>query len=277
MSNNKFNALLALGALILVSLACSGLKSSNRTLTNGIVKTTNTSSANTKTTANSSSEGETSSTEEKTKPAAGKGNVQGKVFYNDKPVEGIEVRICEEFSTIMGISCKGKTLTTKTDADGTFVLANLDPKEYKGLTAKVFKSDYYIYPQEGIMTPQKFTVVADKTIFARDINLFKDDLKVLNPKAGSKVAANGLEFKWEPYPDASYYRLSVYSDDGKTASPYVNERVDDASFSADKSFTNGRYRIKVEAVNANNHKLAESDSDIKFTVTGGEEPQPKTP
>src|SRR5436309_7289215 len=35
---------------------------------------------------------------EKEKPAPGKGNVQGKVFYNGKPVEGIEVKLCETYS-----------------------------------------------------------------------------------------------------------------------------------------------------------------------------------
>src|SRR5947209_14214348 len=35
---------------------------------------------------------------EREKPEAGKGNVQGKVFYNSKPVAGIEVKLCQTFS-----------------------------------------------------------------------------------------------------------------------------------------------------------------------------------
>src|SRR6185295_15425886 len=44
--------------------------------------------------------------EEKEKPEAGKGNVQGKVFYNEQPVEGTEVKLCEEFNQYFG-GCKG--------------------------------------------------------------------------------------------------------------------------------------------------------------------------
>src|SRR6476619_4707438 len=31
---------------------------------------------------------------EKEKPAAGKGNVQGKAFYNEKPAAGVDVKLC---------------------------------------------------------------------------------------------------------------------------------------------------------------------------------------
>ena len=35
---------------------------------------------------------------EKVKPASGTGNVQGKVLFNGKPVENIEVKLCETFN-----------------------------------------------------------------------------------------------------------------------------------------------------------------------------------
>lgn len=35
---------------------------------------------------------------EKEKPAAGKGNVQGKAFFNEKPAAGVEVKLCKTFS-----------------------------------------------------------------------------------------------------------------------------------------------------------------------------------
>jgi hypothetical protein len=275
----KINFLLAVCALVFVSLACGNL--SKFTQQNGSNSNTTIAVSNTKTkpTPNTDTDdGDDSSTSgtEKQKPAAGKGNVQGKVVFNDQPVEGIEVRICENFSTIMGIKCDGKTKTTKTDADGIYVLADLDPNVYGGLTAKVFKSNYYVYPREGIMSPQKFTVEADKTVFARDINLFKDDLKIINPKAGSKVEAQGLEIKWEPYPDAAYYKISISPDAGGFAPPVNAERVDDPVYSVTEPLTNGKYRLRVESYNSNNRKLAETTGDIKFTVTGGAEPTPNS-
>ncbi len=53
--------------------------------------------------------------EEKEKPAADKANVQGKVFYNEKPVANIEVKLCEKFSQYVG-GCSGQTFTVKTDS-----------------------------------------------------------------------------------------------------------------------------------------------------------------
>src|SRR4051812_6578360 len=44
---------------------------------------------------------------EKVKPAPGTGNVQGKVLFNGKPVENIEVKLCEKFNQFFG-GCEGK-------------------------------------------------------------------------------------------------------------------------------------------------------------------------
>lgn len=269
MSKAKINFLTAFALLIFVSLACNLGKKGDSNV--AVTNTSNTA----KTPANKkSTDAESTSGEEKTKPAAGKGNVQGKVLFNEQPVEGIEVKICETFSAIIGIRCTGKTLTTKTGSDGVFVLANLEPMTYGGLTAKVFKSNYYIYPQEGIMSPQKFTVEADKTTFTPDINLFKDDVKITNPKSGAKADAKSLELKWDTYPDAAYYKVSLFPDAGGTP-PVSGERVEDPTYAVTEELINGKYRMKVEAFNSNDRKLAESSADIKFTVTGGTEPTPK--
>jgi hypothetical protein len=44
--------------------------------------------------------------------------------------------------------------------------------------------------------------------------------------------------------------------------------VDGVSFVLDKPLSPGSYTCKVQAFNANDIKLAESSSDIKFTVKG---------
>jgi hypothetical protein len=58
---------------------------------------------------------------EKVKPAPGTGNVQGKVLYNNAPVENIDVKLCETFSRFLS-GCGGQTYTAKTDKDGDFVI-----------------------------------------------------------------------------------------------------------------------------------------------------------
>src|SRR5918999_5233830 len=122
----------------------------------------------------------------KAKPAPGTGNVQGKVLYNNAPVENIEVKLCETFSRFLS-GCGGKTYTAKTDKDGDFVITNVPPKEYQALTVRVFDTDSYVFATTGVagIAATKYDVVADKTLFVTPTHLFKGDLKVANPKAGS--------------------------------------------------------------------------------------------
>ena len=204
---------------------------------------------------------------EKVKPASGTGNVQGKVFYNSKPVANIEVKLCETFGRYFG-GCGGKTYTARTDQDGEYVIANVPPKVYEGLLARVFDTDMYIFASSGIggLSATKYEVAPDKTLFISPTNLFKSDLKLLNPKAGAKVSPEGLELRWEAYPDAAYYKFSIFAEDSSVTSHYVNERVEATSFGIDKPLEKGTYRWQVEAYNGADKKLAESGDDIKFTI-----------
>lgn len=207
---------------------------------------------------------------EKVKPAPGTGNVQGKVLYNGKPAENIEVKLCETFNSFFG-GCAGKTYTARTDKDGEYVIANVEPKVYEGLLAKVFDTDSYIFATSGIagLSATKYDVPADKTLFIAPTNLFKSDLKTANPKAGARVSSQNLELKWESYPDAAYYKFSIHPEEAGTTSPYSNERIEGTSFPVDKPLAKGTYRWQVEAFNSANQKLSESDDDIKFTITDG--------
>jgi len=204
---------------------------------------------------------------EKVKPAAGTGNVQGKVLYNGAPVENIEVKLCEKFSRFLS-GCGGKIFTAKTDKDGDFVIANVEPKEYEGLTVRVFDTDSYVFATTGIagISASKYNVVADKTLFVTPTHLFKGDLKVVNPKAGSTVSAQDLELKWDAYPDAAYYKFSLSPNDHLVAAPYTNERVEAAAFKIHKPLEKGTYRFKVEAFNGSDRKLSETADDINFTI-----------
>src|SRR5215217_1531128 len=204
---------------------------------------------------------------EKVKPAPGTGNVQGKVLYNNAPVANIDVRLCETFSRFLS-GCGGKIYTAKTDNEGDFVITNVPPKEYEGLTVRVFDTDSYVFATTGIagISQAKYNVVADKTLFVSPTHLFKGDLQVLNPKAGSTVSGENLELKWQPYPDAAYYKFSLSPDAHLVTPPYTNQRVDDASFKVNKPLEKGSYRFKVEAFNKSDKKLSETPDDIKFTI-----------
>jgi hypothetical protein len=207
---------------------------------------------------------------EKVKPAPGTGNVQGKVLFNGKPAAGIEVKLCEKFNQYFG-GCSGQTFTAKSDEGGEYVITNVEPKTYESLMARVFDTESYIFATTGIagLSSAKYEVAADKTLFVRPTHLFKSDLKLTSPKAGSKVSAQGLELKWQEYADAAYYKFSLFPTDSSVTSPYINQRVEGTSFAADKPLPKGEYRWQMEAYNGDDQKLAESGRDFKFTVTDG--------
>jgi hypothetical protein len=207
---------------------------------------------------------------EKETPAAGKGNVQGKVFYNERPAVGVEVKLCETFSQYIG-GCGGETFTTKTDGGGEYLIKDVPPRVYEGLVVKVFDTPYLIFATSGIVQTAKYRIEEGRTFFAPDTNLFKNDLKLLSPKAGAKIGASNIEVKWDTYPDAAYYKFSIYADSSSTAKTeydYINKRVDGLSYVLDKPLSPGSYTCRVEAYNGNDIKLSQSADDIKFTVTG---------
>jgi hypothetical protein len=254
-------------ALVLLATGCKLGDSISRSVNNNSNTANNSSTSPSPAPTNASS---VATGVEKQKPAPGTGNVQGKVLFNGKPVPNNEVKLCEKFNRFLN-NCDGKTYSARTDNDGDYVLANVPPMTYEGLKVRVFDTDYWVFATTGIggLSAANYDVSADKTLFVTTTNLFKSDLKTLNPKAGSKVSGQGLELKWQAYPDAAYYKFSLSPEEIGTTSPYVNERVEGTSFAVDKSIPKGTYRWKVEAYNDDGQKLSENDDDIKFTITDG--------
>lgn len=167
--------------------------------------------------------------------------------------------------------CGGDTFTTKTDDAGEYLIKDVPPGMYEGLTVQVFETPYYVFATSGFIAAAKYDIQDGKTYFAPDTHLFKNDVKLVNPKAGSKVAAVGIEVKWDAYPDAAYYKYSVHADTASgavTEYDHINKRVDGMSASLDKPLAPGIYTVKVEAFNANERKLSQTSEDMKFTVTG---------
>ena len=96
-------------------------------------------------------------------------------------------------------------------------------------------------------------------------------MKLVSPKAGAKTDGSNIEVKWDSYPDAAYYKFSIYADTDTGAKPeydFIKRRVDGLSFVLDKPLTPGTYTCAAEAYNGNDIKLAQNSGDIKFTVKG---------
>lgn len=205
---------------------------------------------------------------EKAKPEAGKANVQGKVLYNEKPVAGVEVKLCETFSRFIG-GCDGETFKTKTDANGEYLIANVAPRIYEGLLVQVFDTKDYIFATQRLgISAAKYKLDADQTFFAPETNLFKDDLKLQNPKNNGKVAAQNLDIKWDAYADAAYYKLSFSPAEYDVDSSLTEEKIEGTNYKVEKTLKSGAYSLRLSAYNANDVKLADAGDGVKFTVTG---------
>lgn len=264
--------LVLLIAIASFALACGSSTTTTTTTSNGTNTTADKKEANKQPGTQLSKDGyvvsETGT--EKEKPESGKANVQGKALFNEKPAAGVEAKLCEKFNTITG--CSGQQYTTKTDENGEYLFKGVEPKDYEGLLVKVFNTPGYVFAAQSLgISAAKYKIEADKTFFAPPTNLFKSDLKVQNPKSNAKVDAKNFELKWDAYPDAAYYKISMFPKEIKVTSPYINEKVEGTTFKAEKPLTNGEYRLKVDAYNANDIRLSGLNEDIKFNVTGGEE------
>lgn len=203
----------------------------------------------------------------KAQPTTGKSNVQGKVLYNGKPVEGIEVQLCEDFNRFMG-GCGGEKYRTKTDANGEYLLANVTPKTYNGLLVRVFNTDSFVFATQGFagLSAAKYEIAADKNYFAKATNLFKSDMKIAEPKGNASVDGSNIVVKWEAYPDASFYRLNVQPEDYDADSTVSNVEVGTNEYSVPKILKPGKYTITLTAFNEDRIKLSELKDPVKFTV-----------
>lgn len=196
-------------------------------------------------------------------PPSGTGAVQGIVLHDDRPAVGIEVKLCETFDPwIRG--CGGKTFTTKTNAEGVYVFNELAPKEYRGLTARIFKTGDIIYVTAGIAGSKTYLVEADRTLTPLPTNLFKNDLRVLAPSGKAKSATP--EVKWAAYPNAAFYKFSIHGRGATRSPPYSTIRVDETRFVLDKPLPAGTYALSVQAFNAAGTKIAENAKGGEFSV-----------
>jgi hypothetical protein len=202
---------------------------------------------------------------EKAKPAPGTANVQGKVLYDDQPVPGIEVKLCETFSRF-GSGCSGAELKATTGADGEYVITNVPPKEYQALLVRVFDTDSYQFAQSGVVSAKAYVAEADRTLFVDTSHLYKSDLALREPASGSTVAATGVKVSWDAYPSAAHYELTLQPETDTT--PVNNQRVDGTSYVVPAPLRAGTYRVTIEAFNAKGRKLAEGPKGYSFTVSG---------
>ncbi len=194
-------------------------------------------------------------------PASGKGNVFGEIRWNGEGAAGLEVTLCADFSSFSG--CGSEPVTAETDGDGRYLFKDVDPGIY-ALSVRVFDTDDWLYISSGILSSAEFEVEADETLIIEIQNIFKLDIKLLEPTNGSKIMGEEILLDWQDYPDADYYKVSMYPDEGDAL--LIDKRVNESSLRVDLLPVNCGYRWSVEAFNSDRIKIAETAEQFDFSV-----------
>jgi|GEM_PF-2305054 len=198
-----------------------------------------------------------------TAPAAGSGGVFGRLLWNGKPVEGVEIKLCDKIEFLKG--CVGTEYPAVTDADGMYAILDVPPGKY-GLTFRAINSDNWYYITSSILNAKDFEIVADKMIYIGDHHTVKTDLVILSPKEDERITVARPPLTWEPYADADYYKLTFHASRGSTLVSGLKTK--ETSFTLDRDLQTCTYSFKVEAFNAQEVKIAEFDGWRNFAVGG---------
>ena len=196
-------------------------------------------------------------------PEPGTSNVYGEILWNGEGAAGLDLVLCQDFSSFSG--CGGAEYDAQTETNGTYLFANVDPGTY-ALSVRVFDTDNWLYISGGILSSYDFVAEADETLIIDTQNIFKLDLQIASPKNLAKVEAGDLTLSWETYEGADYYQIYFTPDEGEAI--LVNERVDGTDIAVDLLPVDCEYRWQVEAFNADGVKIAETEDSYDFEVTG---------
>lgn len=197
------------------------------------------------------------------RPEPGTGNVYGQIMWNSAAATGLDLLLCQDFSWFSG--CDGEGVTAVTDETGYYLFQNVAPGTY-ALSIRIFDSDDWTYIDDGFLSAADFVVEADETLVIETHNIYKMDLRPLEPGPHAKLKSGRRPFNWEAYPDAAYYEIYLTPDKGESI--FVIERVDANQIVADLPPINCDYRWSLEAFNRDGVKIAETRDYVEFQVAG---------
>lgn len=196
-------------------------------------------------------------------PAAGKGGVYGRLLWNGKPVEGIQVKLCDEIKLLGG--CKGTEYPTTTDANGVYAILNVPPGTY-GLTYRALDADTWYFVTSGFLNAKDFEVPAGEMMNVGDHHTIRLDLVILTPTENQRMTIARPTLTWKPYPEAAYYELTFHS--GRGGSLVHRKKLTDTSFTLDRDLQSCDYSFNIEAFNAQGVMIAENDGWQSFVIGG---------
>jgi hypothetical protein len=91
------------------------------------------------------------------------------------------------------------------------------------------------------------TVSADEDLILGPWSIYRLDLRVIYPENGKAISEAYPTFRWDAYPDAAYYRISIFDEKNKVV---ADERVNGIEFTPVQPLVVCRYTWYVEAYNS---------------------------
>lgn len=210
-------------------------------------------------------------------PAVGRGTIYGQILHNDRsPAARITVLFCQNFSLSGGCPNDGYSVTT--NADGTYIVTEVMPGFYSLAIYPQGTGNMPVqYASEMALRAQQFEVERNERLTIEPIVLFANDLQVLVPgetvflpkNVNASDIARPVEFRWQPYPGAVRYEISLAPERGGAI--WVNEAVKADRITAVLPRLYCHYYWQVSAYDSVDVKIA-SSPNMTFTLQTAEEP-----
>lgn len=191
------------------------------------------------------------------------GSVKGRLLWNELPVVGVQVRLCEDIEFLGG--CVGQQYDTVTDENGIYVISGVMPMTY-ALVYHALDTNDWVYVSSGFFNAQDFEVVADQEVDFGDLNIVKYDVNLVGPEEEAVLSEARPALEWEPYEGAAWYEIYLTQSPGKAI--FVSEQLSETSITPPNDLLTCEYTWNIEAYNANGTQIAETDGYWHFEMTG---------
>jgi hypothetical protein len=196
-------------------------------------------------------------------PAAGTGGVYGRLLWNGAPVQGVEIKLCDEIKFFGG--CEGAEFPTTTDANGVYAILDVPPGTY-GLTFKALDADTWYFVTSGILNAKDFQINAGDMVNMGDHLTVRVDVVILSPQEDERLEIARPTLSWQPYPEAAYYELTFHSD--RAGSMIHRKQMTETTFVMDRDLQSCDYSFSIEVYNVSEEIIAEYDGWRRFSVRG---------
>jgi len=194
-------------------------------------------------------------------PQAGRSNLYGHLLWNSSPLQDLEIQACPDAN--YKNECEQPVYSTKSDASGAFIIADILPGEYE-VVVHAINQEKWLDVRDLTEDYSTMEIAANLCISTGNINLIKYDLFQKSPPNNAKLSEARPVLTWDAYPDAAYYELYWGAEEGKAI--YVHERVESNEATPQADVPTCRYSWKVTAFNAQAVAIAETEEFFSFYV-----------